>query len=106
MKGVPMDLIILKEKLIAVLGQIQADSALECPPLTGATKPIESLPKFDSKIWPVATTILAIEIGATIPNDVNIFVDETTKLPRSIDETAIFVCDLLNKQNEKEAVAA
>ena len=67
MKGVPMDLIMLKEKLIAVLGQIQADSALECPPLTGATKPIESLPKFDSKVWPVATTILAIEIGATIP---------------------------------------
>ena len=101
-----MDFSFMREKLIAVLGQIQADSALECPPLTGATKPIESLPKFDSKVWPVATTILAIEIGAIIPNDVNIFVDETTKLARSIDEAAIFVCDLLNKQNAKEAVAA
>ena len=96
----------LKEKLVAVLGQIQADSDLECPALTGATKPIEHLPKFDSKVWPVATTILATEIGETIPNDVNIFVDETTKLPRSIDETAAFVCDLLKKQSKQEATAA
>ena len=88
---------------IAVLGQIQADSNLECPPLTGATKPVEDLPKFDSIVWPIATTILATEIGETIPNDVNIFVDETTKLPRSIDETAVFVCDLLKKQSEQEA---
>ena len=49
-----MDPAALKEKLIAVLGQIQADSDLECPALTGATKPVESVPGFDSKIWPVA----------------------------------------------------
>ena len=90
-----MDLATLKGKLVNILGQIQVDSDLECPPLTGATIPVEDLPKFDSKVWPVATTILAIEIDATIPNDVNIFVDETTKLPRSIDETAVFVCNLL-----------
>jgi hypothetical protein len=101
-----MDPATLKEKLIAVLGQIQADSGLECPPLTGATKPVGDIPKFDSKVWPVATTILATEVGASIPNDVNIFVDETTKLPRSIDETATFVCDLLKKRAEKEEAAA
>ena len=101
-----MDSIMLKQTLIAILGQIQTDSSLECPVLTGATKPVDSLPQFDSKVWPIATTILATEIGATIPNDVNIFVDETTKLPRSIDETTVFVCELLKKQNGKEAVAA
>jgi hypothetical protein len=101
-----MDPATLKAKLIIVLGQIQADSGLECPPLTGATKPIDNIPKFDSKIWPVAATILSTEIGAPIPNDVNIFIDETTKLARSIDETAAFVCELLKKQNEKEAAAA
>ena len=101
-----MDPTALKGKLIAVLGQIQADSGLECPPLTDATKPVENLPKFDSMVWPVATTILATEIGVTIPNDVNIFVDEATKLPRSIDETAIFVRDLLMSQSEQEAAAA
>ncbi|MCB2063219.1 MAG: hypothetical protein KDE25_07150 [Novosphingobium sp.] len=101
-----MDATEIKEKLIAVLGQIQADSGLECPTLAGATKPVENLPKFDSKIWPVATTILATEIGATIPNEVNIFVDETSKLPRSIDETVAFVCELLKKQDDKQAAAA
>jgi hypothetical protein len=101
-----MDPAALKETLIAVLRQVQADSGLECPSLTGATKPVENIPKFDSKIWPVATTILSTEIGALIPNDLNIFVDETTKLPRSIDETTAFVCELLKKQNDKEAAAA
>ncbi|MHB1873174.1 MAG: hypothetical protein ACYCT1_20365 [Steroidobacteraceae bacterium] len=101
-----MDPTTLKEKLFAVLGQIQVDSGLECPPLTGATKPVENIPEFDSKVWPVATTILATEIGTSIPNDVNLFVDETTKLPRTIDETVAFVCDLLKKQSEKEAAAA
>lgn len=100
-----MDAATLKEKLIAVLSQIQADSELECPPLTGATKPVENIPKFDSKIWPVATTILAMEIGTPIPNDVNIFVDEITKQPRSIDETVTFVCKLMKKQTDKEPAA-
>ena len=101
-----MDPVVVKETLIKVLSQIQADSGLECPALAGTTKPIENIPKFDSKVWPVATTILATEIKVDIPNDVNIFVDEATKLPRTIDETAAFVCDLLNKQDEQEAAAA
>jgi hypothetical protein len=37
---------------------------------------------------------------------VNIFIDESTKLPRSIDETAAFVCELLKKQAETETAAA
>ena len=40
------------------------------------------------------------QIGAPIPNDVNIFVDQTTKLPRSIDEIAVFVCEMLKKRAE------
>ena len=93
-----MDPSMLKEKLIAVITQIQTDSGLECPPITEATRPVETLPKFDSKVWPVATTILSIEIGVPIPNDVNIFVDKTTKKPRSIDEIVDFLRELLKKQ--------
>ena len=96
----------LKEKLIAVLEKIQVDSGLECPPLTGMTKPVENIPKFDSKVWPIATTILSTEIGAPIPNQVNIFVDETTKLPCSIDETVVIVSKMLKKQAKKEATTA
>jgi transcriptional regulator with XRE-family HTH domain len=61
----PKDLV---EALIAIIGQIQTDSELECPPLTGATKPAGTVPEFDSKIWPVATTILATEINIPIPD--------------------------------------
>ncbi len=98
-----MDPTALKEKLIAVLGQIQADSGLKCPYLTGTSKPVENLPEFDSTVWPVATTILATEIGMTIPNDVNIFVDKMTNLPHSIDETAVIISDLLKQQDDREA---
>jgi hypothetical protein len=101
-----MDPATLKEKLIQVLGQIQADSHLDCPPLTGTTKPTESIPKFDSKIWPVATTILSGEICVPIPNDVNIFIDQTTKRPRSIDQIVAFVYGLEKEQSEKEAAIA
>ena len=54
------------------------------------------------KIWPVATTILSIDIDTEIPNDVNIFIDCTTKLPRSIDEIVAFMCESLKKETWKE----
>ena len=97
-----MDPTTVTRKLIAVLGQIQAESGLECPRLSGTAKPVETLPEFDSLVWPVATTLLATDIGMTIPNNLNIFVDETTKLPRSIYETAVAVCELLIHQSERE----
>ena len=79
---------------------------LECPQLTGTLKPIEDIPEFDSKVWPVATTILAETTETTIPNDVNIFVDDSTKLPRSIDEVVCFVMDLqINQGNSSELAA-
>lgn len=96
----------VKEKLSAVLSQIQSSSGLKCPPLTGETKPIRDLPEFDSKVWPVAITLLSIETNVSIPNDVNIFVNENTKLPSSIDETVGFVCAIAAKQNQKELGAS
>ena len=101
-----MNTTLLKGKLRAVLSQIQADSGLECPPLTGATQPVAALPQFDSLTWPVATSILEIETSVPIPDDVNIFIDGTTGLPRSIDEIVAFVFALATKQNEAERTAA
>jgi len=98
-----MEPIQIKEQLITVIDQIQAACGLECPVLNGQTKPVESIPQFDSKIWLVATTILAEKIDETIPNDVNIFVDEDSKLPRNIDEIAAFVCDLVEQHSKAEA---
>ena len=100
-----MDSNLLREKLIAVLVQIQTRSHLECPPLTGETKPVEDIPKFDSKTWPVATSNLAEEIGAHIDKDVNIFSDKKTKSNRTIDEIVAFVGQLLKDQLEEDRAA-
>lgn len=96
----------IKEKIIAILHQIQADSGFEHPPLNGTTKPVEALESFDSIVWPVATTMLATEIGTTIPDELNIFCHDKTKLPKSIDEIADFLCDLSKTQVEPEADVA
>ena len=96
---------LLKAMLITVLSQIQADSNLACPSLTGATTPIDDIPGFDSKVWPVATTLLSTEIGTPIPNEVNIFVDDEAQ-PRSIAQIVDFLCASLNQQPQHNAGAA
>ena len=95
----------VKERLTAVLSNIQANSGLDCPRLTGETKPVSEIPEFDSKVWLVAITLLSIDIDVTIPNNVNIFIDEDTEQPRSIDETANFVSKLAAQQANKEIAA-
>lgn len=92
----------VKERLAAVLGDIQSNSGLECPQLTGETKPVGDIPEFDSKVWLVAISLLSIGLNVYIPNDVNIFIDENTNQPRSIDETTDFVCGLAAEQPMKE----
>jgi hypothetical protein len=94
-----MDSVTVKAKLIAVLKEIQEASGLECPTLTGAVRPAENLAKFNSKVWAVATSLLADQIGAAIPNDANIFINKLTKKPLSIDETAELVCQLVDAQH-------
>lgn len=93
-----MNAAFVQTKLVAVLQNIQAWSGLECPPITGSTKPLEALPKFDSKIWPVAIGMLAAELGITIADDVNIFSREKSCVALTIDETVAVVVALANKQ--------
>lgn len=64
---------LVEAKLIEVLEGIQADSGEDCPLIVGETKPIEELPQFDSKVWPVAIGMIAAELNINVPDDVNIF---------------------------------
>lgn len=64
---------IVEAKLIEVLEGIQAASGEACPLIVGETKPLEDLPQFDSKVWPVAIGMVAAELSIDIPDDVNIF---------------------------------
>lgn len=99
-----MNASIVKNSLIEILQEIQEASDLECPPLSGATKPIEALPKFNSKIWPVAIGMLAAKLDVTIPDDVNIF--RNGKTPLTIDQAVAIVVDLSNAQAKQDAQAA
>ena len=91
-----MDAQVVRQNLINVLREIQTLSGLACPEITGVTKPAKALEKFDSKMWPVATGMLAGRLGIEIPNDVNIFRVKATKEPATIDEAVIIVCSIAN----------
>lgn len=93
-----MDADLIQTALVEVLQNIQASSELECPPLGGATKPIEELPKFDSKIWPVAIGMLGAKLGISIANDVNIFREDDSSIALTIDEIVARVLALVEAQ--------
>lgn len=95
-----MNAALVKKKLVEVLQIIQSTSGLECPPINGATKPIEELPKFDSKIWPVATGMLATELGISIADDVNIFRQEKGCVALTIEETVAMVMSLAEPDSD------
>ncbi len=89
----------VKAKLIEVLENIQAVSGEVCPPIAGGMKPVDELPKFDSKIWPVAIGMLAAGLGITIADDVNIFRRDKTSSALTIDESVAIVVALADAQS-------
>lgn len=93
-----MDAALIHSTLVEVLQNIQVTSELECPPLGGGTKPIEELPKFDSKIWPVAIGMLGTKLGINIANDVNIFRQDDSSIALTIDEIVAKVVSLVEAQ--------
>ena len=89
---------LVKTKLIEALQVIQADSGLACPPITNKSKPVDDLPEFDSKIWPVATGMLAVALGIDIPPDINIFRIEKSCTALAIEEIVALVVTLMETQ--------
>jgi hypothetical protein len=81
-----MNIAQIKTALVEVLQEIQSAGELDCPPLAGGIKPLEALPEFDSKIWPVATGMLGVKLGVNIANDVNIFRKDDANVALTIDE--------------------
>jgi len=77
--------------IVMILEDIQARSGSPCPPLSGSTVPPKALEKFDSTVWPAATTLIARKLGVTIPNDVHIFGSKGAS-PLTIDQSATLIC--------------
>ena len=82
-----------KQALIGVLNDIQARSGLACPPLDGSVVPPKALEKFDSTVWPAATTLVARKLGVLIPPDVHIFGGEKGGALLSIDQSSKLICE-------------
>ena len=101
-----MDANTVKAKLIQVLQTVQSLSGEECPAIDGGTKPAEALPKFTSKVWPVAAGMLGIALGKSIPCEANIFVDDATKVPLAINQTVALVLKILEAQDAMEGEGA
>ena len=100
-----MDPSTIRNELIAVLKNIQALSGEACPTIDDSTRPIEALPKFTSKVWPVATGMLGIALGKPLPCEVNIFVDEDTKKPLAIEQIIVIVSNILEYKKAEKATA-
>lgn len=81
----------IKNRLAAVLEQIQAASSLPCPPISGTLKPATELQDFDSTVWPYAIGTLAADLGITIPDDANIFVADDGETALTIDQIAVCI---------------
>lgn len=93
----------VKAKLVEVLKQIQAISNETCPEIGDDTRPVDELPKFTSKVWPVAAGMLGVALGKSIPAEANLFVDEDSKKPLAIGETVMLVMKMLEEQEEASA---
>jgi len=94
-----------KTALISVLQDIQARSGLDCPALDGDVIPPKLLPKFDSTVWPVATTLVARKLGVIIPNDVHIFGGENGVPLLSINQTAVLICKKAQTKKHQKVAA-
>lgn len=68
-----------------MVDEVVATSQLECPPLVGATKPIEKLPSSTARYGP-SPSAGGCHAGITIANDVNIFRQDNSCVALTIDE--------------------
>lgn len=68
-----MDRETIREKLIAVLCDIQLEGGYDAPTITDQTRPLQDLEGFDSPLAVEATSKLSQVIGIMIPAGVNVF---------------------------------
>lgn len=93
--GADVNRILVLEALVATLTEVQNLMGQPCPPLVGTTTPIDDLPMFDSKVWPVAFGMVGEKLKLEVPVDVNVFRQEKTKTPNTIDQTVTAILNAI-----------
>jgi len=89
-----MDEGLIRDQLVGVLQTIQRESGYGEVPISRNTCPLDDLENFDSKIAPVAITLLTAATGIPIPNRKNIFVSKDGRQRLTIDQIVEEVCKL------------
>ncbi len=95
----------IEKALTEVITEIQTNSGLDCPALGESVIPANDIPSFDSKVWLVATTMLAAKIEAEIPDDENIFVDKKSNDALNISQVCELVLQIVNTAKKSEKAA-
>ncbi|RYD65424.1 MAG: hypothetical protein EOP84_31945 [Verrucomicrobiaceae bacterium] len=85
--GANVNRTLVLEALVATLAEVQHLMGQTCPPLKATTVPIDELPMFDSKIWPVAFGMIGEKLKIRVPVDVNVFRRDKSKIPHTIEQT-------------------
>lgn len=101
-----MDEAQVKSAVVGVLKKIQAIAGQPCPPLDGDSVPPDLLPKFDSTVWPAATTMIARVLRVKIPNDVHIFGGEKGRPLLSLNQTVALIVKKAEAEPASEVVRA
>lgn len=94
-----MDEPTIRAALCEVITEIQTISGLDCPSLSGSTKPARDVKGFVSEVWPIAISMLQDKISVEIAEDENLFYDDKTRKALSIDECVQKVLPLIQKNN-------
>jgi hypothetical protein len=90
----------VKQKVLETLDLVQARTpGITCIQITGSTKPLEDMEKFDSKRWPGARTVLALRLGIPLESvkGENIF-RQGRSTPRTVEQIVDRLCEILEHQ--------
>jgi hypothetical protein len=80
-------------------------SGEDCLEIDGTTRLVESVPKFTSRIWPVAAGMLGTALGKSMSYEANIIVDEQSKQSLAINQTVGLVLRFSRPQDDEDVDA-
>jgi hypothetical protein len=88
----------IRDALIKILKQVQTSCGhADADSITATTRPMLDLENFDSNVALPTIELLALELGITIPKDVNIFVSSDGKKKLTVDEAVLVVAQCIAK---------
>lgn len=100
-----MEMQTIRTSLESCLTRIQTSLGKQIPQFTDSFKPIDQLDGFDSELWPIASGMLQVELGISIPGKTNLFRDELTKKALTMAQIVQRIADSFDKWKAAPLVA-